>query len=189
MLWDVQMHVSPNYPLVLAWCCSSKKFTFFNTVGPAHWPKLWKHQCAGRKQSPINIPITTTKYVASLKKSLHFKGYSCHACKGKFELENKGTKLEVFVESAGASIRLNGIGNFKLREFHFHWGKVNSRGSEHRYGGKAYSAEVSCQKPIWKWLSSKLKDVFPYDNFHMCLRVYLLVNGYHPAAQHPIVSY
>ena len=32
---------------------------------------------------------------------------------------------------------------FKLAQFHFHWGKDSSQGSEHTHDNKAYPAEVT----------------------------------------------
>lgn len=61
-------------------------------------------------------------------------------------LENKRTTLEVNVAIAGASIKLKDLDReYNLEQFQFHWGKKNSRGSEHRYSGKIFSAEVSPQ--------------------------------------------
>lgn len=34
-------------------------------------------------------------------------------------------------------------GNYRLAQFHCHWGKNSSCGSEHTVDGKAYAAEVS----------------------------------------------
>ena len=34
-------------------------------------------------------------------------------------------------------------GTYKLVHFHMHWGKDDSKGSEHTVDGKSYAAEVS----------------------------------------------
>ena len=34
-------------------------------------------------------------------------------------------------------------GRFELRTLHFHWGKYNGRGTEHRINGRQYTMEVT----------------------------------------------
>ena len=158
----------------LYWCDDTVSIiNLFYAIGPCNWPRLFPDFCAGRRQSPINIPVSRTWYSSSLKNSLRFHDYSCsHPCDGEFELENKGTTLEVIVTSADASITLKDLGRkYILEQFHFHWGKVNSRGSEHHYSGRIFSAEVSSQKTIPEWFSGKLRDVTfaaSYLCFSMC---------------------
>ena len=43
---------------------------------------------------------------------------------------------DIILEGAGLGQR------FKVVQLHFHWGKTNSRGSEHKRNGKQYSMEV-----------------------------------------------
>lgn len=61
-----------------------------------------------------------------------------------------------------------GNNEYRLVQFHLHWGSNNKQGSEHTVDGKAYPAEV-CHLEFrygywWKLLSEKISFV-TFDNF------------------------
>lgn len=52
--------------------------------------------------------------------------------------------VKVSTKSTAHKIKGGGLdGEFTFAQFHFHWGKTNSEGSEHEYNDFSYPIEVS----------------------------------------------
>lgn len=106
-----------------------------------YWP-VQEPACAGERQSPINID-TSKVYNEYTEYDLEFTAYN-KALSGKFA--NPGTSLK-FTPDSGANLPgvYNGSlmgDNFKLLQFHFHWGSSNDRGSEHTIDGQRFAMEM-----------------------------------------------
>lgn len=112
--------------------------------GPEDWKEVYPH-CAETAQSPINIRTSTVKKNSDLK-GLQF---TCGNADGKVsgDLSNNGHAPTLKINKPGGTATLTGgpLGSsvYKLEQLHFHFGCVDSRGSEHTVNGKPTSGEVS----------------------------------------------
>ncbi|XP_071082394.1 carbonic anhydrase 1-like [Haliotis cracherodii] len=107
--------------------------------GPLHWV-LYYEAAAGPHQSPIDIKTATTEYDPQL-------GYHPlrieHTRQYDLEVENNGHSFQADVdESSTISGGPLGDAKYHLKQFHFHWGSSDLKGSEHKVDGKQYSAEL-----------------------------------------------
>jgi carbonic anhydrase len=103
------------------------------------WLTKFKNFCAGKKQSPINIK--NPQCDKALNDSITFINYG-NAGPTKFPLENNGRWLIVRAASTTAKIKLGGPATYRFHQLHFHWGKDDTRGSEHQLDGKVFPAAV-----------------------------------------------
>lgn len=108
--------------------------------GPSAWYTLSSaNTCNGFRQSPVNIPLS------SLSLSSANIRYSYPSSSVEGELENNGHAAEFKVGDSGYT--LTGVpyhtgDSYVLAQFHFHFGKSSSEGSEHRINGMAAPGEV-----------------------------------------------
>ncbi|XP_049895524.1 carbonic anhydrase 1-like [Epinephelus moara] len=94
----------------------------------------------GPRQSPIDIVPGAASYDAGLK-PLKLK-YDPSTC---LDILNNGHSFQVsFVDDTDSSTLTDGpiSGVYRLKQFHFHWGASDDKGSEHTVGGTKYPAEV-----------------------------------------------
>ncbi|XP_038053803.1 carbonic anhydrase 2-like [Patiria miniata] len=110
--------------------------------GPSTWATNYE-TCGGMKQSPIDI--VTSKVVDEDLGDFTFVGFGedDEPVDAEMTLENNGHSIVVGVtgdyQVSGAGL---GTTAYKVVQFHFHWGSVNSQGSEHTIDGKAYPGEL-----------------------------------------------
>ncbi|KAF3858825.1 hypothetical protein F7725_012026 [Dissostichus mawsoni] len=101
-------------------------------VGPEKWGADFP-VANGPRQSPINIVPKEAQYDSTLK-SLKLK-YDPSNAKG---ILNNGHSFQVdYEDDANSSILTGGpiSGTYRLKQFHFHWGASDDRGSEHTVNG------------------------------------------------------
>ncbi|KAK0047513.1 carbonic anhydrase2, partial [Biomphalaria pfeifferi] len=108
--------------------------------GPDNWFIKYP-DCGGKMQSPINIPAG-----ALYNPNLRYFNFSDYASTVgvNLTLTNKGGHT-VEVEYSGTPIILRGGSlpdEYKLVQYHFHWGAQDSRGSEHLLDGKHFPMEL-----------------------------------------------
>ncbi|KAM3849884.1 carbonic anhydrase-like [Diretmus argenteus] len=109
------------------------------TDGPAKWAEGFPI-ANGPRQSPINIIPNEAGYDPSLK-TLKLK-YSGTDSTG---ILNNGHSFQVdFVDDGDTSTLTGGpiSGTYRLRQFHFHWGASDDRGSEHTVNGINFPCEL-----------------------------------------------
>ncbi|XP_076014211.1 carbonic anhydrase 1-like isoform X2 [Genypterus blacodes] len=107
--------------------------------GPDKWVENFPI-ADGPRQSPIDIVPNTTSYDAGLKK-LNVK-YDPSTC---LDILNNGHSFQVsYVDDNDQSTLTNGPieGTYRLKQFHFHWGGSDERGSEHTVAGTKFPAEL-----------------------------------------------
>nr|ABR53886.1 astrosclerin-2 [Astrosclera willeyana] len=109
----------------------------FNYYNQHAWLLCSESQCGGNRQSPINIDTEKTKANNNLI-ALRFNNYD-DPVDGDFE--NVGTTVEFVPETKDATLT-NHLGTYDLLQFHFHWGRDSSEGSEHQIDDEQYSAEI-----------------------------------------------
>ncbi|XP_051840423.1 carbonic anhydrase 5B, mitochondrial isoform X4 [Antechinus flavipes] len=95
----------------------------------------------GDRQSPINIRWRDSVYDPCLKPlKIHYDPSTC------LHIWNNGYSFLVeFEDSTDKSVIRGGPleNNYRLKQFHFHWGAINDWGSEHTVDSKCYPAEDS----------------------------------------------
>ena len=98
----------------------------------------FKDFCAGTKQSPIDIKAPQCD--EELENSITFINYD-KAGSSKFIFENNGHSLLLKAPGPDAKVMLDDV-TFNFHQLHFHWGKDDTKGSEHRHNGTVFPAEV-----------------------------------------------
>ncbi|XP_063306413.1 carbonic anhydrase 13-like [Pelobates fuscus] len=119
--------------------------------GPDLWHE-WFPNANGDRQSPINIITRDTIHDPSLRLRVAYDPYSARV------IINTGHTFTVeFDDQEDKSVISKGplSANYRLRQFHFHWGRSDDHGSEHKVDGQGYAAELH----IVHWDSEK------YSNF------------------------
>ncbi|NWX88624.1 CAH5B anhydrase, partial [Nothoprocta pentlandii] len=104
---------------------------------------LWQSPLSipgGTRQSPINIQWRDSVYDPFLKPlKISYDPSTC------LHIWNNGYSFLVeFDDSTDKSIIMGGPleNQYRLKQFHFHWGAINEWGSEHTVDSKFYPAEV-----------------------------------------------
>ena len=124
-----------------------------------HGPKCWcEHWKCGDNQSPIDLVTKEAKYDSTLAQKPFTFGHK----QIPLTLQNPGTTALITPGEGASKLYTSGgplENSYEFAQFHFHWGKVDSRGSEHTVDGKSYSAELH----LVHWNSSK------YKSFQDCL--------------------
>ncbi|XP_005095301.2 carbonic anhydrase 7 [Aplysia californica] len=109
--------------------------------GPEHWSSVYV-DCGGKMQSPIDINLNKVLYDPNLE-LFDLKEYSI-THNVVMELINKGGHTAEVMYS-GKPLYITGGSlpdTYKLDQFHFHWGKVDKRGSEHSLNNHHYPMEM-----------------------------------------------
>jgi hypothetical protein len=109
-------------------------------IGPTKWRKNYP-KANGNHQSPINIKTKIAVYDENLIKTKSLMiNYDPLCCE---ELSNNGHTFQISCNGGKSKIEGGPLKNpYSLLQFHFHWGKTNSEGSEHLIDNKSYASEV-----------------------------------------------
>nr|ACU30150.1 carbonic anhydrase [Trematomus eulepidotus] len=111
--------------------------------GANNGPEKWGEDfpvANGPRQSPINIVPKEAQYDSTLK-SLKLK-YDPSNANG---ILNNGHSFQVdYEDDANSSILTGGpiSGTYRLKQFHFHWGACDGKGSEHTVNGIKFPCEL-----------------------------------------------
>ncbi|KAF6720264.1 Carbonic anhydrase [Oryzias melastigma] len=111
--------------------------------GPDDGPNTWAESfplANGPRQSPINIVPKEAQFDPSLK-PLKIR-YDPRDAKG---ILNNGHSFQVdFVDDTDSSTLTGGpiSGTYRLKQFHFHWGASDDKGSEHTINGIKFPCEL-----------------------------------------------
>ncbi|XP_029004026.1 carbonic anhydrase 1-like [Betta splendens] len=109
------------------------------TNGPSKWGASFPI-ANGDRQSPIDIVPGNASHDPGLK-PLKLK-YDPSTC---LEILNNGHSFQVtFADDTDSSTLTDGpiSGTYRLKQFHFHWGATDDRGSEHTVQGAKFPAEL-----------------------------------------------
>jgi carbonic anhydrase len=104
---------------------SEPHWTYEGEEGPENWAELDYHDCAGKEQSPIDIPYGTP---------LHTNEISFNHNPSVVEISNNGHTIKVAEENKSMAV-IDGI-NYSLQQYHFH------APSEHTLNGTYYDMEL-----------------------------------------------
>jgi len=113
----------------------SHGWSYEGETGPEFWPEI-DPTCGGQSQSPINIDLeTATPYV--------FDPFNLRWTGGSFKMTNNGHSVQIDVTGGKYEVSGGGLpgAQYRLLQFHWHWGSANYKGSEHTVDGFQYSAE------------------------------------------------
>ncbi|XP_025716176.2 carbonic anhydrase 5A, mitochondrial [Callorhinus ursinus] len=144
---------------------------------------LWKGPASvrrGTRQSPINIRWRDSVYDPQLKPLR--VSYAAASC---LHVWNTGYFFQVeFDDSAeGSGISGGPLENlYRLKQFHFHWGAANERGSEHTVDDRGYPAELH----LVHWNSVRYrnyKEAVMGENGVAVIGVFLKLGARHEALQ------
>lgn len=110
------------------------------TYGPSYWYK-YADTCNGTKQSPIDIMTSTAQIMSGV--TMSFSGYDS-VSSGTFTFKNNGHSVQVNTNNHDMRVTKTDLpgANYILEQFHFHWGKTDNTGSEHKVDGMFYPTEI-----------------------------------------------
>ncbi|XP_042293720.1 carbonic anhydrase 5A, mitochondrial [Sceloporus undulatus] len=149
----------------------------------------------GSRQSPINIQWRDSVYDPHLKPlEIRYDPATC------LHMWNNGYSFLVeFEDTADKSIITGGPleNNYRLKQFHFHWGAINEWGSEHTIDCKVFPAELH----LVHWNCCKyesFEEALMEDNGLAVIGVFLKLGANHsglqklvdalPSIKHKVVS-
>ncbi|KAH0619681.1 hypothetical protein JD844_000574 [Phrynosoma platyrhinos] len=149
----------------------------------------------GSRQSPINIQWRDSVYDPHLKPlEIRYDPATC------LHMWNNGYSFLVeFEDSTDKSIITGGPleNNYRLKQFHFHWGAINEWGSEHTIDCKVFPAELH----LVHWNCCKyesFEEALMEDNGLAVIGVFLKLGANHsglqklvdalPSIKHKVVS-
>ncbi|XP_052102835.1 carbonic anhydrase 1-like [Mytilus californianus] len=113
---------------------------YHHGIDPEHW-KIKDSTCDGKQQSPIDIKTDNVKFDPRLRK-FNFTDLLLHR-DVKVKIHNNGHTVQVDMEDHTIKVTGGGLpGTYIVDQFHFHWGSVDTRGSEHEINGKHFAMEM-----------------------------------------------
>ncbi|CAG2102450.1 unnamed protein product, partial [Medioppia subpectinata] len=116
---------------------------------PEHWYADYPISLIGKRQSPINIAthecLLNNRDLELKPLVIEYpKQFSGLVLKNPRDDKFYGWRVDVFNEIDRAVLSGGPLEhNYRLAQFHCHWGKTCNCGSEHTIDGTYYSAEVS----------------------------------------------
>ena len=122
--------------LLLLGTADAIAYTYANQIA---WNSLNGSFCNGSRQSPINI-LTRSVVENSTLTPLRMRGWD--TTKNGYVLNNGHTLKFSPSSSTGEAFTQTFIANYKLLQFHFHWGPNANVGSENTVNGAWYSGEL-----------------------------------------------
>jgi len=110
---------------------------------PAIWSLAYPN-CAGHKQSPINVK---TGIARDLYQDEEFEGFNLDSFydipSGDFTAINNGHTAQISLPSGAYTTTGGGLdGTYNALQFHFHWGADDASGSEHAVDGGRFPLEM-----------------------------------------------
>jgi len=116
----------------------------YNLQDNEHGPHHWAGVCAkGNSQSPINFPAEGLE--KSIMSELEFQNYDLTPDTMKLLNNGHTAKLSFTPTSGGDPPLMMGGGlqtTYRLAQIHFHWGSIDTTGSEHTIANKSYPMEM-----------------------------------------------
>ncbi|XP_055351757.1 carbonic anhydrase-like [Paramacrobiotus metropolitanus] len=113
---------------------------------PENWAKAYP-DCGGQRQSPIDINTTKIHFDPRLQ-SVHFEAYNAYPAGALWTVTNNGHAVQFSAVNWMSHRETPGIshgglpGYYSFLQFHFHWGAVKGRGSEHSINGEYFPLEL-----------------------------------------------
>ncbi|XP_045844394.1 carbonic anhydrase 5A, mitochondrial isoform X7 [Meles meles] len=133
--------------------CSQGPYAQRNPSDAGH--PLWKGPASvpgGTRQSPVDIRWRDSVYDPQLPPLR--VAYTAASC---LRVWNTGYFFQVEFDDSAKESGISGgplENHYRLKQFHFHWGATDERGSEHTVDGRAYPAELH----LVHWNSVKYRN-------------------------------
>lgn len=105
------------------------------------WNHLEGSYCAGNRQSPINIVTANVRTNNTRLTNLVMSSNWNTTVAGNWSNNGHTLKFTPFPSFTTATTNTF-IGQYELRQFHFHWGQNSTVGSENQVDNKSYSGEL-----------------------------------------------
>ncbi|XP_061188853.1 carbonic anhydrase 14-like [Saccostrea echinata] len=116
----------------------SKCILFYE--GPSTWVKDYP-QCGGTSQSPISVDTSKVVLDTNLT-AFNFMGYD-QINKVKMSMKNNGHTVQIDLMGNMMTISRGGVSDtYWAKQFHFHWGSEDKRGSEHDINNRHFPMEM-----------------------------------------------
>ncbi|XP_070571843.1 carbonic anhydrase 7-like isoform X2 [Ptychodera flava] len=115
-------------------------WSYEGSNGPARWPSI-SPKCGGKRQSPINIVLAKSHPLKA--DDFEFDALVETPDGASLKLRNTGHGAQIDIVGGDYVMRGGGLPakQYKLAQFHWHWGSSKDRGSEHTIDGKRFAAE------------------------------------------------
>ncbi|XP_071543706.1 putative carbonic anhydrase 3 [Panulirus ornatus] len=116
------------------------KWSYHGETGPDHWAENFP-LCRGTRQSPVDLAMEN---VVNQTYYEPFRFFNYDKLPSNMTVVNNGHTIIVLLEMGNRpTVSGGGLGHeYELVQMHFHWGRDFSRGSEHKFGNRSYSAEL-----------------------------------------------
>ncbi|CAJ1087241.1 carbonic anhydrase-related protein [Xyrichtys novacula] len=150
--------------------------------GPSNGPDKWEIEypiANGPRQSPIDIIPREAQFDSSLK-ALKLR-YDPSNSTG---ILNNGHSFQVdFTDDKDSSTLTGGpiTGTYRLRQFHFHWGGSDERGSEHTVNGIKFPCELHLVH--WNTKYPSFGEAAPQPDGLAVVGVFLKIGAANPRLQ------
>ncbi|XP_046384767.1 carbonic anhydrase 2-like [Ischnura elegans] len=153
--------------------------------GPSTWHAHWPVAATGKRQSPVDIDTRSADADPSLQKAPIAAEALASSQGPQALLSNTGHGWKVdwnahpVTELRGGPL---GKSTYFLEQFHCHWGRDSTMGSEHTVDGVPYAGELHLVH--WnKCAFSKFSEAATCDNGLAVLGIFLKVGKEHPELQ------
>ncbi|XP_030624287.1 carbonic anhydrase-like [Chanos chanos] len=146
--------------------------------GPDKWCESFPI-ANGPRQSPIDIVPSAAQYDPALQPLVLKYDPSTS-----IDILNNGHSFQVTFADDNDNSTLTGgpiSGTYRLKQFHFHWGANDGRGSEHTVGGTKYAAELHLVH--WNTKYPSFSDAASQPDGLAVVGVFLEVGGENPQLQ------
>ncbi|XP_071453372.1 carbonic anhydrase 2-like [Hetaerina americana] len=160
----------------------SNQWGYTAANGPSTWHANWPVAATGKRQSPVDIETKSVSADPDLEQTpISFAAHE-DAPKRRATISNTGHGWKVewdahpTAELSGGPL---GESTYMLEQFHCHWGRDSTMGSEHTVDGVPYAGELHLVH--WnKCNYSKFADAASCDNGLAVLGVFLKIGEAHP---------
>ncbi|VDI19862.1 Hypothetical predicted protein, partial [Mytilus galloprovincialis] len=131
-------------------------------VPPQSWPRLYP-ECSGRRQSPINIDATQVVIDTTLEQFDFSNINTIHD--SRMTIVNHGKTVEVEVLDDNCFMTGGGLhGRYIVKQFHFHWGNADHRGSEHDVNGQQFPMEIGAANTMFDEICDYFAQIIREDD-------------------------
>ncbi|KAK7109810.1 carbonic anhydrase 3-like [Littorina saxatilis] len=122
-------------------------WTYRGDRGVNHWSALFPESCAGRSQSPVDLTPRNPRNPRNMRKNRQLGNFIFTNFNGVSDVVQQlsNTGLSVVMSYQSGDLRVSGGGlcsEFKVLQLHFHWGSLDTQGSEHTICGESYPMEM-----------------------------------------------
>ncbi|XP_056006607.1 carbonic anhydrase 7-like isoform X2 [Ostrea edulis] len=121
-------------------CGSGNEWGYQPGIGPSTWHNHYPH-CGGSSQSPISV--NTAKAVLNTNlTTFNFTGYDS-INNVRMSMKNNGHSVQIDLMGQLMTTSGGGLKNtYRAKQFHFHWGSEDKRGSEHDINNHHFPMEM-----------------------------------------------